>query len=76
MYFSFIGLLFFPLYLIATGIALVVREIVFYVMVYYSAKTFKEKGLLGYALIFDFILPFLILLFYLSNAFGPKKRWK
>jgi len=76
LYFSFAALLFFPVYLLIIGIALAVRLIVFYVIVYYSTKTFKEKGLFGYALAFDFIMPFLSLWFFLSNAFGPKKRWK
>ncbi len=76
LYFSFVSLLFFPLYLMIIGIALAVREIAFFIIIHHSAKTFKEKGLLGYALFFDFIMPFLSLLFFLSNAFGPKKRWK
>jgi glycosyltransferase involved in cell wall biosynthesis len=75
-YITAITLLFFPGYQLLSGIVFVVRETIFLIIINKTARKLKEKGLALLSLIFDIILPFILLVFFTVGSFGPKRKWR
>ena len=75
-YALFATLMFFPKYRIIAGSIALFRLLVFFLIVPFVKKHFKEPGIIGWALFFDIIFPFLYFYIHLLNIFAPYKRWR